>query len=480
VFAPAGSSATQCDTSIYRMNGDSPALSPEDESTCAPGGEFRLRVASSGNCVVLVSTADSAPTTIPVQASIGEELDPAPIHLDAGAHISGTVTADGVVQPQMKVEAWSTNPPPDPQGNPRPVFLWTPQGFVRTSGRSTTDDHGLFTIQGLPAGEFGVAARGCAAPADLLAFRAQSLPAVAAIAPADNLSVPVSAAEIEFHFDGVDPAPSEIEMRAIGADGSMSSGSSSTWAPVKRIGFVPNRQVGVNFRIDGYEPYSATYSSPGPGEQRVEHVTFTRISLASLHVRLIASDGTSIPQAAFGFFLQPPAGGVVPISPTFSRQAESADGTFTLDGIRPGSYEVRVHVDGTYDRYSGYYSEAGFTLVLSSGADETRTLTLNLGGRIRANLVTSSNQTAFAARLLDAAGVECPVQFCRSAVDSAGGSSWTSSPGCVGPGANDTFPNLAPGQYSLQVNRDPRPTLVVPVEVVAGQTSEVAVDVDAP
>jgi hypothetical protein len=126
-------------------------------------------------------------------------------------------------------------------------------------------------------------------------------------------------------------------MRAIGADGSISSGSSSTWAPVKRIGFVPNRQVGVNFRIEGYEPFSATYSSPGPGEQRVEHVTFTRISLASLHVRLIASDGTSIPQAAFGFFLQPPAGQPAPLSPIFSREANPSSTKKRTFSVNAGS-----------------------------------------------------------------------------------------------------------------------------------------------
>lgn len=480
VFAPAGSNATECNASIYRMNGDSPFLSPENETSCAPGGEFRLRTAYSGSYVVLVSTTDSAPATIPAQASIGEDLALSPIHLDAGSHLSGTVTAGGVAQPNMKVEAWNTNPPLDPQGLPRPALIWTPQGFVRTSGRATTDDQGRFTIQGLPAGEFSVVARGCAPPADLMSFFAQSLPAVAAIAPADNLSVPVSAAEIEFHFDGVDPAPSKIKISFTDAVSHIGSGSSSSWAPVKRIGFVPSWQYSVTFRIDGYEPYSGTYTSPGPGELRVEQVSFTRTSPATLHVHLTSQDGASIPQAAFGFFLQPPAGQPAPLSPTFSREAEAADGVFTMDAIRPGTYEVRVHVGGTFAQYAGYYRDAGLTVALSSGADETRELTLNPGGRIRANIVTSVHLATFAARLLDSGGSECPTNFCRSTVDSGGESTWTSSPGYVGEGANDTFPNLAPGHYSLQVTRDPRPPLVVPVDVVAGQTSEITFDVDAP
>lgn len=480
VFAPDGSSATQCSASIYRMNGDSPFLAPENETTCAPGSEFRLRTAYSGSYVVRVSTADSVPATIPAQASIGEDLALPPIHLDAGSHLSGTVTAGGVVQPNVRVEAWNTNAPLDPQGLPISVMIWTPQGFVRTSGRATTDNQGRFTIQGLPAGEFHIATRGCALPADEMAFRTQSLPAVAAIAPSDNVSVPVSAAEIEFHFDGVDPAPSEIEMRITDSVGLIAGHSGTSWAPVKRIGFVPSWQYSVLFRIDGYEPYSATYTSPGPGELRVEQVSFTRTSLATLHVHLTSQDGATIQQAAFGFFLQPPPGQPALLYPTFSREAEAADGVFTLDAIRPGTYEVRVHVGGTFAQYAGYYRDAGFTVALPSGADETRELILNPGGRIRANIVTSIHQASFAARLLDAGGSECPTYFCRSTVDAGGESTWTSSPGYVGAGANDTFPNLAPGHYSLQVTRDPRPPLVVSVDVVAGQTSEITVDVDAP
>jgi RNA polymerase sigma-70 factor (ECF subfamily) len=483
VFAPLGSSADHCELSIHLMIGDTPNCSSEDKTTCAPGGEFRLRAASSGNYIVLASTPDSMPATCTVQTSIGEDLALSTINLDAGSHLSGSVTAGGVAQPHMKVEAWSTSPPPDPGRIAGGVFQWTPQGFVRFSGAATTDDQGLFTIGGLPTGEFGIAARGCAPPADLLAFPTRSLPAVISTAPAENLSIPVSASEIEFQIDGVDSVPAEIVTEVADDGDGVAITTSSPWSSIQRIGFAPNREVSVTFRLDGYEPYSTSITTPGPGESLAEHVSFIPLSTATLHVHLTADDGAVIPEAGFGFFLQPTAGEPVPSSPSFMQAADAeggTDGEFTLSAIPPGNYEVRVHVDGTYDRYNGYYRESGFLVELSPGAEETRTLALSPGGRIRATLVSSSNASAFTARLLDGAGAECPIQFCRSAASSIGSGTWTSSPTYVGPGANDTYPNLAPGLYRLQVNRDPRPLIDLPVQVIVGATSEITVDIDAP
>jgi hypothetical protein len=97
---------------------------------------------------------------------------------------------------------------------------------------------------------------------------------------------------------------------------------------------------------------------------------------------------------------------------------------------------------------------------------------LTVGGRIRVNVVTGTNQQFFGARLLNAAGHECKTNFTHSDVDVEGASSWTSSPGNLRRGANDTFPNLEPGDYRLQVLREGK-TRSSCRPVVAGRTSEI-------
>jgi len=107
-------------------------------------------------------------------------------------------------------------------------------------------------------------------------------------------------------------------------------------------------------------------------------------------------------------------------------------------------------------------------------------LTLTVGGRIRVNVTTATDQRFFAVHLLDASGVECKTNFGHSDVDLEGASSWTSSSGYLCYGVNDTFPNLAAGEYRLQVLRESKTPLLVPVTVVPGRTSEITVDVDVP
>jgi len=478
VFAPVGSSSPTCNVSIHRMIGDAPSREPEDVASCISGGEFRLRAAAGASYVLLASTVDSAPATIAVVTSIEEERVLPATHLDAGLAISGTVNAGGAVPAGMPVLAWASDRPADWEQIVRVSFRWTAQGFARISGYSVTDAQGRFTIQGLPAGEFRVVAQGCAVPVDMNALVGDQVPPVTVVAPADDVAVSVFGAVIEFHLIGVDPVPSTVSM-SVGEPNQSTMSSGGPWAPVKRIGLFPNRQTHIAFRIEGYEPASGDYLTPGPGEQRVEELRFVHESFATLRVHLTAESGEPISQAAFGFFATPMDGGRAPSRATFSRDAEGTDGDFVLGGIRSGTYDVRIHTGGTFDHYSGYHREAGFHVVLPPDGEETRTQVLSLGGRIRANVVTASSESYFYAKLFDAAGVEYTVQFEHSSVSAEGTSSWGGGSG-LHAGANDAYPNLAPGEYRLRVLRDPKTALVLPVTVVAGHTSDVTVDVDAP
>lgn len=479
VFAPSGSSATQCDMSIHRMNGEAPTLTAEDATSCVPGGEFRLRVAFGSSYLVLAFTEDSAPTTIPVVTAVGEERALPAIQLDAGLAISGTVTSGGTVGSGVRVVASSSNPPTMPAETVRAFFRWSAPGFVRIVGGCQTDALGRFTISGLSPGEFGVLAQGCAVPVQLTPVPTSQTPRVTVTAPAENVAIPLYCSVIEFHLVGVDPAPDEVSATIRDA-GSDSFGFSAPWSPVQRVGFAPNREAHLSFRIEGCEPFDANYTFPGPGEQRVEVVQLVPISPATLRVHLTTQTGEPVAQAAFGFFIDPPVGGQGPVPLAFSREAQGEDGDFLMSAVRSGSYEVRVHTGGTFAHYAGYECESSFHVVLAPGEDETRAQTLTVGGRIRANVVTGTNQQSFGAKLLDAAGHECKTNFTHSDVGVEGDSSWTSSPGNLLRGANDTFPNLEPGEYRLQVLREAKTPLLLPVTVVAGRTNEITVDVDVP
>ncbi len=477
VFAPAGSSANQCDVSIHRMDGDAPKTDAEDATTCAPGAEFRLRVGFGASYLVLASTDDSTPATVAVVTAVGEERALPAIQLDTGLSISGTVTSAGSVRPEMPVVASSTNPP-SIDDTVRSSFRWSPQGFVRIHGQGRTDALGRFTISGLPAAEFRLMALGCPAPVDLNPIPNAQTPRVTVTAPADDVAVASACSVIEFHFADVDPTPTEIAITVGSGDGSLTT--SAPWSAIKRIGFAPNQESLVSFRMEGDEPISASYALPGPGEERVESVQPVPISAATLRVHLTTQAGDPIPQAAFGFFVDPPSPGQVRISPDFSQESQGSNGDFVLAGIRSGSYEVRVHTGGTFARYTGYECEASLHVVLPAGADEARSLVLSTGGRIRVNVTTSAEQQFFGVRLLDTAGVPCKTNFGHADVDLYGASSWSSSGGSLFRGVNDTFPNLAAGDYRLEVHREPKAPLLVPVTVVSGRTSEITVDVDAP
>ena len=478
VFAPPGSSASQCDVSIHRVLGDAPDHEAEDATTCTPGGEFRLRAALGSNYLVLAFTEDSSPATLAVVTAVGEERLLPATHLDAGLAVSGTVTAGGAVRPDMPVVASSTNPPVNLADKVRSSFCWGPQGFVRIEGRGRTDALGRFTVSGLQAGDFTLMALGCPVPVDLSPVPNSATPRITVTVPAADIEVPSSCSVIEFHIAGVDPSPAEIEVTVSGSGDSLMY--SAPWSPVERIGFAPNGEALIRFRIEGYEPFSASYTFPGSGEEHVESIQLVPISPATLRVHLTTQDGDPIPQAAFGFFIDPPVQGQSRFSPDFSMEAQGSDGDFMLGAIRSGSYEVRVHTGGTFSRYTGYECESSFRVVLPPGADGTRSLTLTVGGRIRANVTTATDQKFFAVHLLDAGGLECKTNFGHSDVDLYGASSWTSSSGFLCRGVNDTFPNLETGEYRLQVLRESKAPLLVPVTVVAGRTSEITVNVDAP
>jgi hypothetical protein len=198
-------------------------------------------------------------------------------------------------------------------------------------------------------------------------------------------------------------------------------------------------------------------------------------SKARLVVKPLAEDGSPIPQAAFGFCTQQWLANQSTFVPAFTAEAESANGELVLDPVNAGNYRVRVHTGGSYYSYAGYYRELEFDVLLAPGAQETRMLTLALGGRIRASLLTGSSEIESApVKLYDAAGNECQVLF-----RTVEGHKQTEASGSLFVGANDTFPNLAPGEYRLKIGRDPQAPLFVPVTVVAGKTSEVTVDLGA-
>ena len=294
------------------MSGDAPSATAEDASSCLPGGEFRLRVACGSSYLVLACTEDSAAATIPVVTAIGEERALPATHLDAGLAISGTVTSGGTVGSGLRVVASSSNPPTMPAEKVRAFFRWSASGFVRIEGGGQTDALGRFTISGLSPGEFGVLAQGCAVPVQLTPVPTSQTPRVTVTAPAENVAIPLYCSVIEFHLVGVDPAPDEVAA-TISDAGSDSFGFSAPWSPVQRIGFAPNREAHLSFRIEGCEPFEANFTFPGPGEQRIEVVQLVPISPARLRVHLTTQTGEPVdPDGLLGVAERPGGTGVGP------------------------------------------------------------------------------------------------------------------------------------------------------------------------
>jgi hypothetical protein len=164
------------------------------------------------------------------------------------------------------------------------------------------------------------------------------------------------------------------------------------------------------------------------------------------------------------------------LSPDIVRDLHSADGTFRLEELPPGRYDVSIRAGGTWDRGSSYWYHDPIAVELPANGVERRRVDLLLGGRLSIQCSNLHGVCLGArCRLFDSMGAEMPAEFCTY-VEKKG--LWLSH-GALNPsaprGANEVAFNLAPGNYEIRLSLDAYLDASRTVVVEAGKTAELSV-----
>lgn len=480
VDAPWSLSKKQPTVAAFPMTPSGPNGLGADVTHPTLGEDFRLRLPSSDDYAVVEILDGALLHTWIATAKVGEERVLDPFVLEPGVTIDGVVEFGGDVQADAMVRVRpASKPGPSLFITQTDPIFWDGAQFERASLERHTDANGQFSAGGLLPGSYRVSAPGCPEHPDIvgtpLEFGELSIDA-----PSTDVHLPRACSMIEVVLDGVDSPPEEVKVTQIqdASNPDQPPFPSTTWlqwSSVKRFSSVPGYIEHLDFDLDGYALASCERTFPPLGGKIVETVHFTAEPPASLTVKLTTPVGDPITRAGFGFFHDADAANNYASFAPQWRDAELSNGVFEMTKLRPGHVFVAVHPRGTFQSYFGYEREPALELNLASGAHETREIALELGGRLRVVWPgggSDSNVTAsiLSFSLRDAADQPVSVMACRFH------GSNSSSSNSLAHGFNELFPNLAPGDYILELKPWGKSPVEVHATVVAGKTVDVAID----
>jgi hypothetical protein len=386
-----------------------------------------------------------------------------------GEEICGIVTNNGVGVAGVDVDAELKEPHTRIDGL---GAFWTGDAFVKGSTSATTDELGRFRLRGLAHGEYELRASDCELKTDFQ-DRVEAAP-ITVRAPSQGAVIDVAGAVIEFHFVGVDEPLDDYAFRYTSAG--RSGTCTKKWKPIQRFGATAGKQAHIRFDLPGYRIIEDDYAFPRAGQTRTEYLSCEHERPATLLIQWPCIDGAGVRRAAVGISSEAWLAGPLASFPELTRTLEATPSGFLVDRLRPGRYRIEVHPDGDYEGYVGYEREAEFDVVLAEGERATKMIECEIWGRLAVRLYSRDPHISDVPfELFDARG-EKHSMICSSLV--ASGRSEQSN--ALHVSANELYPNLSPGEYSLEIARKGRSKLVVHASVIAGKTTELAVDLDEP
>ncbi|MCK6448852.1 MAG: sigma-70 family RNA polymerase sigma factor [Planctomycetes bacterium] len=444
-----------------------PQLPLIDRASVGGDGSFLLRAAAARECLFVAFSSAAAPYSRVLRLSPGLPVDVGTVTLDAGSRLDGRVARAGepVERALVGIAARREFDVVLPVLGAR--LGWRDGEFHRSGAMVETDADGRFVANGLAAGRYtlevlrGEGLRGAqklSAPLDTDAPGTVALELSSArleIAVLDSAGRPARGAAT-FAIEGA-PAQATASGAKFGDGGALA------------LDLAPFATVRVTLDCPGERVETFEFDAPGPGETRFERVQLLRETLAArLELGFDAAAAALTP----GDELEVDLVSLDQERPSrlVRRAVVAADGT-TLEALPAGLWRVRVFVGNAYRHFAELYAPCELDVELAPHATTVRALDVRRGGRVRCELFDEhGGRLAANASAVDALGRDLELRFVARGSERIG-----SALGRISDlGANDVYPNLAPGEYVFSFNAAGRERAERRVRVEAGQVHELS------
>jgi hypothetical protein len=458
------------------MSDGRPSQAVEEKST-ASDGTFALE-GDPGSYLVVGLQDQSLPLVRQVALAPSSDLQLEPAEFSSGSRIGGHITILGLpAPPDCEVHAQRQVEGPAIRLLNQDLIWFEGDLHVR-SRASRTDDQGRFSLETLEPGLHRVSV-------EKLPEQRMLRATLDVLAPAADVAIDIEAARLILHLRSEDQPieGAHIALHENGYGGSVWGFGGKTDLDVL---VPPGSAYVVDVDKDAYATAHFDLNMPSSGgtvEQVVELVR--RTDSAELVIELVTSNGKQIQGAGFGLFGTKiePHGRYRPARrsshgrvPDIVRQVNAEGGVFHLRNLPPDRYTVEVVADGGWDgRSSDWYGDS-IEVELGAQSVEQRRMEVRLGGHLRIQCVDRKGEVLPArCRLSEAGKVDVPLEFMTH---DEKGSTWighgslnTSAPN----GANETFPGLPLGRYTLRASLDGYREWAQDVTIESGKVIDVSI-----
>ena len=463
-----GSPAAEARVAAWRMASGIPAENLSDVTACDANGEFLLRVPVTGEYIVCAFQAGHRTASRRLDVERGRRVEEAePYVLSDGETIEGRVLRLGQPVADVKVQFYLR-----PRGSRRYVFggvggretlTWTNGAMEFMRGEATTDTDGRYRVEGLLPATYGAQADAVAGYRSYLGGHYPEEREVRAPAYGVDLVYPHAAVRYE---NEEELAPQDRGLLTILRDGEMLTsiefqgrhGLPSFCGP-------PGVQLSVEIAFARKAIWRENVTLPAAGEELLRTVHLQPAPDPAVLELALAGEGLE-EVASVALALYRSEGEEE--AEFLSSAAEVQEGVARFEELPPGRYLAVLRVGRSFHQYRAYYQDLTLELDLGFGQTVRRAAEFSRGGRIGIFARNESGEPLAAkVEVRDAHGQKLDLTF--EARDETGRyvGSWRLAIQAV----NETFPNLAPGDYTVHLDLEGYVPQVLPVRVEPGATS---------
>ena len=441
----------------FRVEGDVPHGPPLDAQDC--GRSFALRLARPGRYAVVALVPGQRPGTALVDVSVGHTLSIGALGLPAGQWIEGRAPyAGGGARVQAEIDAPGPRSTVDGQ-----ELVWHAGAFERARVGADTEADGSFTLSGLAPAFHHLHATPSVSPgAESRAPRSR------AHAPAHGLELPVFGAHVELTF--VPELRAGLEARLLVRQ--VGRTTRSVLEPARGIDVEPGVAAQITIEVEGYHPAAVELPVLEPGDLVHELVALVADSdLGAVIFDWVDAREVSVTPEKATFVFEPLGSGAT-ANRALVRHVRPSRGTFRVSGIPSGSWSVTAHAGGAYRHYLELSSEARVRVDVRPGGETRVRVRRQPGARLRLSAMDAAGKLVRAeCRVLDAGGRALDVRFLGARAEGR-----TNRTGVLdGFAASDVYPNLAPGEYRVELSAEGFEPRSVYVRLAAGDYTELPV-----
>jgi len=465
VLLPDGAPAVGASVAAFFLDAGVPREESVADSKCDAEGRFDLRVERGGDVATVALVEGVRPAQVLAAPRLGQVLDLGPLRLEPGHTLAGRVLRLGMPMPKARVSIWAADPGRSLHRVQGSQVSWIEGRVEWTSAHLEADDDGRFEYGGFAAREFELDAGGTGRMGSL-SMRPE---VTRVLAPSADLALEFRASLVT--LDRTPESPAEVTGKIrVTRDGKEEA---AFWffrasdEPATTFVAPPNTPLSLSIELEGVPPIPLEIVTPGPGEElrrtiafdppgapaalELEWVPPAKLAIDALRVYFASPDGAE--KFDRGFYTE-----------------DSPDGRFLVEDVPPGRYRVRIHAGWDHLSYTPALDRV-LELELRTGETAHERFEFELGGRFQIAAHAPSGELRRAQfRLLDAAGAQVPavLHAHRDGTDMA--VTW-----CLSPWSANESEALPLGDYELVLWDDDVGEQRVPVRLVAGETTDLAV-----